>query len=60
MSEEGASPRGTIKWRLHAAKKSLAKLLRPQFRAKSTEALPEEFAPIAVSSDAAKGGNDRG
>lgn len=33
MSEGGESPRGTIKRRLHDARKSLAKLLRPQFRA---------------------------
>ncbi|MDP9456078.1 MAG: sigma-70 family RNA polymerase sigma factor [Actinomycetota bacterium] len=42
MAEEGASPPGTIKWRLHAAKKSLAKLLRPQFRAKSAQAPPRD------------------
>ncbi len=59
MAEEGASPPGTIKWRLHAAKKSLAKLLRPQFRAKSAQAPPEGLTPVAVSSDVAKGGNDR-
>lgn len=33
MAERGESPRGTIKSRLNAARKSLSKLLRPQFRA---------------------------
>ena len=59
MAEAGASPPGTIKWRLHAAKKSLAKLLRPQFRARSAQAPREGLAPVAFSSDASKGGNDR-
>ena len=60
MAEDGASPPGTIKWRLHAAKKSLAKLLRPQFRARSEQETSREgLAPAAVPSDAAKGGNDR-
>ena len=58
MSEEGTSPPGTIKWRLHAAKKSLAKLLRPQFRAKKVQA-PQEVTASVVPSDAAKGGSDR-
>ena len=59
MAEDGASPPGTIKWRLHAAKKSLARLLRPQFRAGSAQATPEGVASVAVPSDASKGGNDR-
>ena len=59
MSEEEASPPGTIKWCLHAAKKSLAKLLRPQFRARNAQGPPEGLAPVAVPSDASKGGSDR-
>lgn len=60
MAEESASPPGTIKWRLHAAKKSLAKLLRPQeFRATEEPTPRGALAPGAVSTDAAKGGGDR-
>ncbi|QIN83869.1 sigma-70 family RNA polymerase sigma factor [Rubrobacter tropicus] len=43
------SPPGTIKWRLHAARRKLSNLLRPQFC--------EE--PI-LSKDATEGGGDRG
>jgi RNA polymerase sigma-70 factor, ECF subfamily len=50
MSEGGAPPPGTIKWRLHAARKSLSKLLRPRVHAE---------APIAVSPEITEGGNDR-
>ncbi len=51
MAGSDSSPPGTIKWRLHAAKRKLSKLLRPQFR--------EE--PVSVlSKDATKGGGDRG
>ena len=59
MADEGASPPGTIKWRLHAAKKSLSKLLRSQSRTKSTKVPQEALAPVALSSDAPKGGSDR-
>lgn len=38
MAESGASPRGTIKSRLNAARKGLSKLLHPQFRADNTPA----------------------
>lgn len=51
MAGGGNSPTGTIKWRLHAARRRLSKLLRPQFR--------EE--PVSViSKDATEGGDDRG
>ncbi len=33
MSKAGASPSGTIKWRLHAARKRLADILRPRLAA---------------------------
>lgn len=33
MAAKNSSPPGTIKWRLHAARKRLSKLLRPEFRA---------------------------
>jgi len=52
MSEGGSLPSGTIKWRLHAARKRLSELLRPRLQAE---------APITrVLPDATKGGNDRG
>ena len=47
---EGASP-GTIKWRLHAARRRLSKLLRPRVRQEPAQAL---------SGDATEGGGDRG
>ena len=60
MSEGGASPPGTIKWRLHAAKKSLAKLLRPQqFRAKQARTPGDELATIGAPPSTPEGGNDR-
>ena len=59
MAEDGASPPGTIKWRLHAAKKSLAKLLRPQLRAESAPVTREPRAPVSAPPDAPEGGNDR-
>lgn len=43
------SPPGTIKWRLHAARRRLSELLRPQVRQNP-----------GISKDAAEGGNDRG
>ena len=49
MAGSEDSPPGTIKWRLHAARKRLSNLLRPQFR--------EE--PV-LSKDATEGGSDRG
>ncbi len=49
MAGGDGSPPGTIKWRLHAARRRLSKLLRPQFRE----------AP-ALSKDATEGGGDRG
>ena len=42
MAESGASPPGTIKSRLNAARKGLSKLLRPQFR---VEPAPIEVLP---------------
>ena len=62
MVEEGASPPGTIKWRLHAAKKSLAKLLRPQeLRAKQAQTPEDQLMPSGVSPGGPpEGGNDRG
>ena len=59
MAEGGNSPPGTIKWRLHAAKKSLAKLLRPRFRAESAPVIREPLAPVGAPPDAPEGGNDR-
>ena len=51
MAGSDSSPPGTIKWRLHAARKRLLKLLRPERTdARATE---PRTAPIA------EGGNDR-
>jgi len=52
MAEAGEASPGTIKWRLHVARKSLAKLLRPQLRA-------EVSAPARAPLDAVEGGKDR-
>jgi RNA polymerase sigma-70 factor, ECF subfamily len=54
MSEAEMSrdvPPGTIKWRLHAARKALSRMLRPWFRA--------EAAPTGASAHAPEGGKDR-
>ncbi len=51
MAGSDSSPPGTIKWRLHAAKRKLSKLLRPQLR--------EEPVPVQAK-DATEGGSDRG
>jgi len=52
MAESGASPPGTIKSRLNAARKGLSKLLRPQFRAERAPA------PIGVSPGSPERRND--
>lgn len=54
MARSGLSPPGTIKWRLHAARKSLAKLLGPDFRAQEA---PMDLKPTVA--DASEGGEDR-
>lgn len=36
MAESGPSPAGTVKWRLHAARKGVSKILRPWYRAEAT------------------------
>lgn len=54
MSESGASPPGTIKWRLHAARKSLSKLLRPELRARDAQTSPERPTPVSAT----EGGSD--
>ena len=55
MVRMGESPAGTIKWRLHAARKSLSKLLSPQRRSQAGRTQVQDPAPIGV----AEGGNDR-
>ena len=50
MSESVSSPPGTIKWRLHAARKRLSKLLRPE---KTTARAAESPAALA------EGGSNR-
>lgn len=55
MAEKDSSPPGTIKWRLHAARKRLSKLLRPEFRAQDA---PVTGRPVNSPLDA-EGGKDR-
>jgi RNA polymerase sigma-70 factor (ECF subfamily) len=47
MADDARSPAGTVKSRLHAARKGLAKLLRPQFGADG--ALQERPVPVRAS-----------
>jgi RNA polymerase sigma-70 factor, ECF subfamily len=56
MAGGSASPPGTIKWRLHAARKSLSKLLRPGSRTQDA-ATRERSAPICAPPDAPRGGS---
>ncbi len=57
MAESDASPPGTIKWRLYAARKRLSKLLRPELRAQEpTSVRPAPAGPLL---DPGKGGKDR-
>lgn len=58
MSEGGGSPPGTIKWRLHAARKRLSKFLRPEFRAQDGPVATKP-APVRSSLDAPEGGKNR-
>ena len=52
MSESGEAPPGTIKRRLHDARKGLSKLLRPPSRTASTTSMP-----VGVRLDTPKGGD---
>ena len=60
MAEGGEAPPGTIKRRLHDARKRLSKLLRPQSRAAGAPVSPKGSASVGVRFDAPEGGNDRG
>ncbi len=60
MAERGESPPGTIKRRLHDARKGLSKLLRPLSRVEDVAGLPKGSAPVGARLDAPKGGEDRG
>lgn len=57
MAGGEASPPGTIKWRLHAARKSLSKLLRPE--ARETTVRRERSRPFGAPPDAPEGGSNR-
>ena len=59
MSERGESPPGTIKRRLHDARRSLSKLLRPQSRAAEAPSPPKGSPPVGAQLRTPKGG-DRG
>jgi RNA polymerase sigma-70 factor (ECF subfamily) len=56
MSERGASPPGTIKRRLHDARRGLSKLLRPQSRAAEAPVPPKGPPPVGVRPRTPKGG----
>lgn len=58
IAESGISPPGTIKSRLHAARRTLSKLLRPQSRAEAP-VIRDRPASARVSLDVPEGGNDR-
>jgi len=60
MAERGSSPPGTIKRRLHDARKGLSKLLRPETAAAGAPVSPKGSAPVGARLDAPKGGNDGG
>ena len=60
MAERGESPPGTIKRRLHDARKGLSRLLRPQSLATRAPAASGGSLPAGVRLDAPKGGEDRG
>ena len=59
MAESGPSPPGTIKRRLHDARKGLSKLLRPQLHAGDVSSPPEGSAPVSAQLDAQEGGKVR-
>ena len=48
MAGRSESPPGTIKSRLHAARKSLSELLRPLSRAQGASAAPERSMPVST------------
>ena len=56
MSERGASPPGTIKRRLHDARRGLLMVLRPQFLAAEAPVPPKGPPPVGVHPRAPKGG----
>ncbi len=56
MAGSAASPPGTIKSRLNTARRSLSKLLRPQFGVESQE----RFASVGVQPGPTEKGDDRG
>jgi RNA polymerase sigma-70 factor, ECF subfamily len=57
MAEGGNTPPGTVKWRLHAARRSLSRMLRPWSRAQATPATRKRSAPVGVSPDIPQGDN---
>jgi RNA polymerase sigma-70 factor (ECF subfamily) len=54
MSEGEGVPPGTIKWRLHTARKGLSKILRPWFRAEATPVTLQRSGQVGAS----QGGED--
>ena len=60
MAGIAESPPGTIKRRLHDARKGLSKLLRPRSRALDKTVSSQGPVPVGTRLDAPEGGNDRG
>lgn len=60
MSESSASPPGTIKWRLHAARKGLSRLLRARLQAGGAPASAGRPKPALSLDEEETGGGHRG
>ena len=60
MAEGGDSPPGTVKWRLHAARRRLSRILRPRSRAQAYAEVPSGTPVTGVPLEAEEGGQDRG
>ena len=59
MAEGGDSPPGTVKWRLYAARRRLARILRPRSRAQAHTEVPSGAPVTGVPLEAKEGGQDR-
>lgn len=57
MAEGGDAPPGTIKWRLHAARERLSRMLLPWSHAQATPATRDRSAPVGISPDIPQGDN---
>jgi RNA polymerase sigma-70 factor (ECF subfamily) len=57
MAEAGDAPPGTIKWRLHAARQRLSRMLRQWSPAQAAPPTRKRSAPVGVSPDTPQGDN---